>query len=314
MNKKHLDIVKKYSVYYVLIALILFFSVTTTTFLSKANITNFFAQIPSVGIIALALTMILITGCVDLSVASIAAFSGTLAAYLAATGVNPLITIVVAIVAGAIWGWVNAIFITKFKLEPFILTLGTNYVIRGLVLYATNGIYVKGVPDWFYQISNQRFLNGMISSNTIVFIILIFVFSFIMRKTRFGRYCYAVGSNKEAARLSGINTDRHLIKVFSFEGAIAAIAGILIMSTLNVGAPGEGVGLDSLALAGAIMGGAQFGGGVGTISGTVVGILTIQVFQNGLAILGVNTFLQNVVTGLIIVVAIVIDFYRKKNK
>lgn len=313
MRHKYLDFLKKYSVYYVLIILILYFSITTNTFLGKANITNFFSQLPSVGILSLALTMILITGCVDLSVASIAAFSGTLGAYLAASGVNPLVTIIVALFSGGIWGWVNALFITKFQLEPFILTLGTNYIIRGLVLYATNGVYVKGMPDWFYRISNTRMFGGFLSSNTMIFILLIIFFSFILNKTTFGRYCYAIGSNKESARLSGINTGRHVIYVFILEGVIAAVAGILIMSTLNVGAPGEGVGLDSLALAGAIMGGAQFGGGVGTVSGTVVGILTIQVFQNGLAILGVNTFLQNVVTGSIIVVAIVVDFYRKRK-
>lgn len=314
MSEKNINLIKKYSVYYVLIALILYFSLTTSTFLSKANITNFFSQIPSVGILALALTMILITGCVDLSVASIAAFSGTVGAYLASIGQPIFVVIGVSVISGGIWGFINAFLITKFDLEPFILTLGTNYVIRGLILYATNGIYVKGVPEWFYKLSNTKILGGVISSNTVVFIILIGVFAFIMNKTRFGRQCYAVGSNKESARLSGINTNRHILKVFTLEGMVAAIAGILIMSTLNVGAPGEAVGLDSLALAGAIMGGAQFGGGVGTIGGTVVGILTIQVFQNGLAILGVNTFMQNVVTGLIIVVAIVIDYFRKKNK
>lgn len=314
MNKKNIERIKKYSVYYVLIALIIYFTFSSPMFMSRANITNFFTQIPSVGILAISLTMILITGCVDLSVASIAAFSGTVAAYLAAQGSPMIVALSIAILSGGLWGFINSFLITKFDLEPFILTLGTNYVIRGLILYGTNGIYVKGLPDWFYKISNTKLLGGVISSNTIIFILVIILFSFILNKTRFGRYCYAVGSNKESARLSGINTKRHLMKVFTLEGMIAAVAGILLMSTLNVGAPGEGVGLDSLALAGAIMGGAQFGGGVGTVSGTVVGILTIQVFQNGLAIMGVNSFMQNVVTGLIIVIAIVIDFYRKKNK
>ncbi len=172
---------------------------------------------------------------------------------------------------------------------------------------------MKGVPDWFYDISNTKLLGGYISSNTVVLIVLIIAFVFIMNRTRFGRQCYAVGSNPEAARLSGIKVDRHLIKVFVFEGMIAAVAGILLMSNLNVGAPSEAAGMDLMALAGAIMGGTWFSGGVGTIGGAIAGILTIRVFQSGLAVMGTNSFLQQAVTGIIIVVAIVIDYFRRES-
>ena len=306
-----------YSVYIVLAVLIVYFSFSSPVFLSQSNIRNFFSQIPAVGLLTLAVTMILITGQIDLSVASTLAFSGTLAAWLATQGHHPVVVIGLSLLSGAGWGLVNGFFITKFKLEPFILTLGTGYIIRGLALFATNGINVSGVPNWFFDISNTRIATtgflSFFSSNTLIFFVLIGVFSFVLNKTRFGRYCFAVGSNKEAARLSGIKTDVHIIKVYIVAGMVAALAGILTMSNLNVGAPSEGVGTDLFALAGAIIGGSKFGGGVGTISGAIAGIFTIQVFQNGLSILGVNTFMQQVVLGIIIVVAVVIDYFRRKN-
>ena len=299
-----------YSIYIVLAVLVIYFSLVSNVFLSPANIGNFFSQIPAVGILTLALTMILITGCVDLSIASNLAFSGTIAVMMASNGVPAIIVIIVTLIVGGGWGFINGFFVTKFNLAPFILTLGTSYIIRGLILWLTNGVNVAGAPEWFFRLSNTRFLGGQISSNTIVFFILAFVFAFIMKKTRFGRYCYAIGTNKEAARLSGIKTDWHVIQVYMVGGVMAAIAGILVMSNLNVGAPSEGVGTDLIALASAIIGGSRFGGGIGTIGGAVVGVFTIQVFSNGLAIMGVNTFLQGVVTGLIIVAAVTLDYFR----
>ncbi len=301
------------SVYIFLVALIIVFSFESNVFLSKANISNFFAQLPSAGILTLAVTMILICGHVDLSIASITALAGTLAAYLSTLGMNPVIVILAALASGGVLGFINGYLITRFKLISFILTLGTNYIIRGLLLYQTNAIYVKGVPDWFYDISNTKLLRGYISTNTVVLIILIAVFVFIMNRTRFGRQCYAVGSNPEAARLSGIKVDRHIIKVFTFEGIVAALAGILLMSNLNVGAPAEANGMDLMALAGAIMGGTWFSGGVGTIGGAIAGILTIRVFQSGLSVMGTNSFLQQAVTGIIIVIAIIIDYFRRAS-
>ena len=312
-EKKKKFSVLDYSIYLILLGLIVYFSISSPVFLSRANIGNFFSQIPAVGILTLALTMVLITGAVDLSIASNLAFSGTLAVMMAANGLPPIVVIPATLAVGAFWGFVNGFFVTKFNLAPFILTLGTSFVIRGIILFLTNGVNVAGVPEWFFRISNTRFLGGYFSSNTVIFIILCVVFAFILKKTRFGRYCYAVGTNKEAARLSGIKTDQHVIKVYVLAGIMASIAGILVMSNLNIGAPAEGEGMDLLALASSVIGGSRFGGGVGTIGGAVVGVFTIQVFANGLAIMGVNTFMQSVVTGLIIVAAVTMDYFRRKQ-
>jgi len=314
--KNNINIREKLSqhwIYAVLVVLIISFSLISPSFFTTGNIGNFFRQIPTIGIVTIGLTMVLISGGVDLSIGSIVAFSGTTAAYLATLGINPIIVIFASILVGTFWGFVNGFLITKFNLQPFILTLGTNYLIRGIILFLTNGIYIKGIPDWFYNISNTKIALNVIYTNTIIFIILVMLAAYLMKGTRFGRYCYAIGSNTEAARLSGIKTDRHFVKVYALEGALAGIAGILLMSSLNVGAPAEAAGLDAFALAAAIIGGTRFGGGIGTIGGAIAGIFAIEIFKSGLAIIGMNTFIQQAVTGLIIIAAVVLDFYRRKK-
>ncbi|MDV4149325.1 ABC transporter permease [Clostridium sp. AL.422] len=307
------DLASKYSIYLVLVVLVIAFSIISPDFLGMANISNFFRQIPTVGILTVAYAMILITGNVDLSMGANAAFSGCVAVYLSINGFNPIIAILGALVVGALWGGLNGFLITKFKLESFILTLGTSYLIRGIILFLTNGIYIKGLPEWFYSISNTKLGTPLIHTNTVIFFLIFIIGMFVMKNTRYGRYCYSVGSNREASRLSGINVNKHIIKVYIVEGTLAAIAGILLMSNINVGAPSEINGPELYAMAGSIMGGVAFGGGVGSIGGAIVGIFTIQVFQNGLSILGVNSFIQQAVTGAIIIVAIVVDFYRRKG-
>jgi ribose/xylose/arabinose/galactoside ABC-type transport system permease subunit len=305
------EFILQYSVYIVLAGLIVIFSVISPTFLGQANIGNFFRQIPTVGIITVGITMLIITGKVDLSAGSIAAFAGTVAAFLALKGFSVPVVIGAAVLLGAVFGFINGFLITKFALDSFILTLGTDYMIRGMILFFTNGIYVKGVPEWFYNLSNTKVGSNFIFTNTLVFVAVVILLGYVMKHTRFGRYCYAVGSNPEAARLSGININQHLIKAFIIEGILAAVAGVLLMSNLNVGAPSEAAGVGLFALAAAIIGGAAFSGGVGSMSGAVVGIFTLEVFRNGLAILGLNSFIQQAVTGVIIIVAVVIDYYRR---
>lgn len=307
------DYFLKYSLIIILVVIVTVFSLINPLFISKTNISNFLRQVPVIGILTVAITMVLITGGVDLSIGSIAAFSGTVAVYLAIEGVHPILVIILSLLIGAFWGSLNGLLITSFKLEPFISTLGTNLVIRGLILSLTNGIYIKGLPDWFYKISNTNVIANLVYTNTIIFIIIAILFAYIMKNTRFGRHCYAVGANDEVARLSGINVKKQFIKVYAIEGVLASIAGILLMSNLNVGAPNEANGIDLFAMAAAIIGGTQFGGGVGTIAGSILGIFTIEIFKNGLAMLGMNTFIQQLVTGLIILVAIVVDYYRKQN-
>lgn len=280
-------------------------------FLSIANITQFSKQLPLLGMLAIGMTFLLVSGNVDLSIGAIAAFAGTLAVYLSVQGLPFFIVLPAAIAVGAGWGFLNGIIVTSFDLQPFILTMGTNFFIRGTLLFVTNGTPIQGTPDWFYALSNTQII-GPIYSNTLAFIVIAVVVGFILNKTTFGRNTYAVGSNKEAARLSGIEANKHVVKVYMIEGVIAAIAGIFLMSQINIGGPAEADGMDLYSLAAAVIGGAQLNGGVGTVIGTIFGIFIIKIIENGLSIIGSNAFLQQAVIGGIIVIAIVIDALRSR--
>ena len=206
----------------------------------------------------------------------------------------------------------NALLIKKFDLPSFILTLGTSYVIKGMLGFFTDEQFIGSEQEWFNKLAKTPIGTDMVKSNALIFIIVIIIFVFVMKKTRLGRYTYAVGSNPEAARLSGINIDLHIVKMFMIEGMLAAIAGLLIVSNLNGGASKDANGLDLFAMAAAIMGGTSFSGGIGTIGGAVAGILTLQVFKNGLTLMGVNSFLQDTVTGLVIIFAIIVDYFKRR--
>lgn len=301
-----------YSVYLVLLALILYFSIANTDFLSTYNMENFFQQIPPVGILTVAYAMILICGYVDLSIGYVGMASGMVGLYAANQGIPAPAVIFIALLTGAMLGMINALLIKRFDLPSFILTLGTSYVIKGMLGFFTDEQFIGSEQEWFNRLAKTPLGTEMIKSNTLIFLLILIIFAFLMKHTRLGRYTYAVGSNQEAARLSGINTEVHILKIFMIEGMLAAIAGLLIVSNLNGGASKDANGLDLFAMAAAIMGGTSFSGGIGTIGGAVAGILTLQVFKNGLTLMGVNSFLQDTVTGLVIILAIIIDYLKRR--
>ena len=314
-EKKKLDIKSlfmNYSVYLVLIILVLYFSITNGDFLSSYNIENFLQQIPPVGILTVAYSMILICGNVDLSIGYVGMAAGMVGLYASNSGLPAPVVIAISLVVGATLGTMNALLIKKFDLPSFILTLGTSYVIKGMLGFFTDEQFIGSEQEWFNKLAKTPIGTDMVKSNALIFIIVIIIFVFVMKKTRLGRYTYAVGSNPEAERLSGINIDLHIVKIFMIEGMLAAIAGLLIVSNLNGGASKDANGLDLFAMAAAIMGGTSFSGGIGTIGGAVAGILTLQVFKNGLTLMGVNSFLQDTVTGLVIIFAIIVDYFKRR--
>lgn len=310
MNLKTLFM--NYSVYLVLIVLIVYFSLANGDFLSSYNMENFLQQIPPVGILTVAYAMVLICGYVDLSIGYVGMAAGMVGLYAANHGLPPVVVVTLALVVGALLGTINALLIKKFDLPAFILTLGTSYVIKGMLGFFTDEQFIGSEQEWFNRLAKTPIGTDVFKSNALIFVIVIIVFAFVMKKTRLGKYTYAVGSNQEAARLSGVNTDLHIVKIFIIEGMLAAIAGLLIISNLNGGASKDANGLDLFAMAAAIMGGTSFSGGIGTIGGAVAGIMTLQIFKNGLTLMGVNSFLQDTVTGGVIIFAIIIDYLKRK--
>lgn len=314
-TKKRLDLKSlfmNYSVYLVLVVLVFYFSIANGDFLSTYNIENFLQQIPPVGILTVAYAMILICGYVDLSIGYVGMAAGMVGLYASNSGLPAPLVIILSLLVGAALGTMNALLIKKFDLPSFILTLGTSYVIKGILGFFTDEQFIGSEQEWFNKLAKTPIGTDMIKSNALIFIVVIIIFVFVMKNTRLGRHTYAVGSNQEAARLSGINTDLHVIKIFVIEGMLAAVAGLLIVSNLTGGASKDANGLDLFAMAAAIMGGTSFSGGIGTIGGAVAGILTLQIFKNGLTLMGVNSFLQDTVTGLVIILAIIVDYLKRR--
>ncbi len=267
-------------------------------------------QISVIGILAVGQTVVIITAGIDLSVGSILALSAVMAASFAHPGQYPLIVpLIVGLAGGLICGTINGVLIAKSRLAPFIVTLGMMTAARGMALVYTSGRPVFNLSNG-YDTIGTGYLFG-IPLPVVIFIIVILFGVFTMRYTRFGRYVYAVGGNEMAAKASGINTDRILIAVYILQGVLAGVAGIVLSSRVMSASPSLGEGYELDAIAAAVIGGTSLMGGIGTISGTVVGALIIGVMNNGLDMLNVSSYWQLIVKGAIIVFAVFLD---KKTK
>lgn len=317
MQRKNMVWKERMSEYWMiglLLFLIAVFSYISPVFATRGNLSNFLRSIPVLGIATLGVAMLMISGGIDLSCGAITACAGTMAAYLAVYGCHPVVCVAAGILCGGAWGLLNGFLITRFELKPFIVTVGSNYMIRGLTQMITGGVLIGGLPGWFYRISNTNLFGGMIYSNFLIFLALGAAVVLVMKYTIFGRCCYAVGASKKASGLAGIRVNSHLLKVYFIEGALAGIAGVILMSYLNVGASSEAMGLEAYAIAAVIIGGIRFEGGAGGMERAFLGLLIIEIFKNGMAVAGLNTYGQQAVTGFMILAAIVMDYFRKKKE
>lgn len=297
-----------------LVGLILIFivlSFTSKDFLTVSNIFNVFRQISINGLIAFGMTFVILTGGIDLSVGSILALSSALAAGMMAAGNDTWLSIIVGLLAGAVMGAFNGVLITKGRVAPFIATLATMTVFRGLTLVYTKGIPITGLNENFAPIGKGYFLQ--IPMPVIWMIVSFIVLYITLRRTTFGRRVYAIGSNEEAAWLSGINTTRVKIYVYALSGLLASISGIILTSRLNSAQPTAGASYELDAIAAVVLGGTSLTGGKGWIVGTLIGAMIIGFLDNGLNLLNVSSFYQQVVKGAVILIAVLLD-RSKSNK
>ena len=300
----------KYGIYFAFALLTTILAVTSPPFRTLANIENILQQISVNGIMAIGMTLVIITAGIDLSVGSVLALSAVVATSFAHPGEHALIvSLSLGVLAGLICGAVNGILIAKKRLAPFIVTLGMMTVARGAALVYTSGRPVINLSDAYNEIGGGA--AGDIPFPAMIFFVVILLGVFILHFTRFGRYVYAVGGNELAAKVSGINTDRVLIGVYALTGALAGVAGIVLSSRIMSGPPAAGAGYELDAIAAVVIGGTSLSGGVGSIAGTIVGVLIIGVMNNGLDLLNVSSYWQQIVKGLIIVLAVLLD---KKSK
>ena len=295
----------------VLILLGVVFTAFNRNFLSVNNLITVLQQSSHIAILAYAETLVIITGGIDLSLGSILAVAGVVAGKMMLAGISVPGATLCGILVGGFCGLINGVLVAKMKLVPFIATLGMQNIARGMAYVVTNSLPVSGLPESFYVIGGGKI--GKIPVPVVLMLVLALLFAFLMNRCTFGRRVYAIGSNREAARLSGIKASRVQMAVFAIGGLLAGLVGIILASRVVSAQPNAGLSYESDGIAAAIIGGTSPSGGSGTILGTVIGALTISVLKNGLNILQVNAFWQQVAIGIVIIVAVFIDRLRKRN-
>ena len=295
-----------------LIVVFAFLSLASPVFLSADNLFNIGSQTAVVAVIAIGVTLVIITAGIDLSVGSVAALSGVLGVMIMAQAGLPVpLAIIGGTLVGAVCGLVNGLLVSVAGLNPFIATLGMLTVARGLTFIFTNAVAVFGAPSSF-RLLGQGVIGPI--PIPILMIVLVAVAGYIvLSRTRLGRYAYAMGSNLEAARLSGIPVRRYLTSVYVISGALAGFGGMIAASRVNSGQPNFGIGLELDVIAAAVIGGASLFGGQGTVVGTLIGAFLVALIRNGSVLLDVNTFYQQVIIGVVIWVAVFWDQYRRRR-
>lgn len=297
------------------LALCLLMTILSDRFLTAANLTNVARQMSVNAILAVGMTFAILTGGIDLSVGSNMALAGTLMAGMMVNwGWHPVFAVLFGLVIGAILGLISGSLVSFAKLPAIIVTLAMMEVSRGLALLYTGGYPLSGLPANF-QVLGRGFLfdHPMLPIPAIIMLVTYAVAYVILNHTPLGRYIYAIGDNEEAVHLSGVNTKKVKIFVYSISGFTAALSGLILTSRLMSGQPNSGVGFELDAIASVVLGGTDIAGGRGSIVGTLIGALTMGVLNNGLNLMGVSPYVQRVVKGLIIVGAIYISSRRKEQ-
>ncbi|KUM03353.1 ribose ABC transporter permease [Chromobacterium subtsugae] len=287
-------------------------SVMSPDFLTVNNLLNVMRQVSINALIAFGMTLVILLGGIDLSVGSILALSSVLTASLLQAGVDPMLATLLGILAGAAMGLFNGLVISKGKVAPFIATLATMTILRGLALVFSNGSPITGFDSELFSMLGGGYIAGLVPVPVAWMLILFAGFWFLLKKTVFGRHLYATGGNEEAARLSGVKVDRVKLWVYTASGAMSAMAGVVLTSRLNSAQPTAGAGYELDAIAAVVLGGTSLTGGRGWIFGTLIGALLIGVLNNGLNLLGVSSFYQQVIKGAVILLAVLLDRSGKK--
>lgn len=285
---------------------------STDAFLTKDNLINVLRQVSINGILAVAMTAVILLGGIDLSVGSVVAASGCLTAVALMNGYPLWLAILAGIASGAVFGFINGLIVSRTVIPAFIVTLATQTAIRGIGYIFTNG-YPVTVDNAGFNFIGSGYI-GIIPVPVVIMACIIFVMFIILTCTKFGRYMYAIGGNRETAKYSGINVKNVELIVYVIAGVLASIAGIILASRLYSGQPTVGTGFEGDAIAATVLGGTSFTGGVGTIGGTVVGTLIIGILNNGLNLLKISFYWQLVVKGIVIIAAVYFDTSKDKIK
>lgn len=304
--------IKGYVIFLILIAMVLFFGVMTPRFFAVSNLLNILRQCAMMGVTAVGVMYVLLIGGIDLSVGSQVAFVNILCAYLMARQGWPILAAVLAcLVCSAFTGIVMGLLVTKCKIPPFIATLAFFNILKGLAQTICQGLPITGFPASF-KVIGQGYL-GPVPVPVILMLIVFGISGFVLNKTYFGRYLYAIGSNEEAARLSGINVALIKCIVYAVSSVCACLGGLITLSRLNSGSPQTGSGFEFEVITALVLGGVSISGGYGKISGAIEGVLIMGVLNNGLVMLNIDDYTQTIISGVVLALAVSIDCLQRDS-
>ncbi len=301
-----------FSITLVLLAIWVVLALWSPYFFTLNNMLEITLQASVTAIIAAGVSFVIFAGMIDLSVGSIFAFAAVAGGMsYHATG-SVLVSLLVTIVVGCVTGFLNGLAVVVFRIPAFVVTLGMMSIARGLAFIICNGVPIYGIPSSYTWIGQSKVFN-IVPVPTLITVVLFIIFFFVLRNTRFGRFTYAIGSNLEASRLSGVKVNRLVPLLFLVCGGCAALASIIEAARLGTMQPNGGQGYELFAIGAVFIGGASISGGEGHIFGTLIGALLVTTIRNGLNILGVSAFYQYVANGLIIILAVAADQMRKRK-
>lgn len=307
LNKaKNVDKIRQLSLLFLLLIEIVFFSLSTDRFLRVSNIISVLRQVSVTGISAMGMFMVILLGDIDLSVGSMYAFIGVICAFVFKATESAVLTVFTALAIGTIIGYLNGVITAKFRIPAFITTLATMSVCSGFAYIITKGTPI-GVTNPKFVFLGSGYIAGKIPLPIIFMIIVLVAGYIVMYKTRFGRHIYACGGNAQAAKWSGINADRIKILVFVIAGFLNGFAAMILAGRLGGGLPAAGDGAEMDVITAVVLGGTSMSGGRGRLWGVILGVLIIGLLINGLTMIGVSTYWQKVIKGIIIVVAVILD-------
>lgn len=281
-------------------------------FLTVSNLLNIAEQTSIIAVVAAGMTFVIVTAGIDLSVGSVLAFSGVVMASSLAAGRPTLLSVTIGLAVGLVCGIGNGVLISMGRLPPFIATLGMMSIARGAALVFTQGRPISGFSETFRSIATADVLR--VPFPVIVMVAVYIVSHLVLSRTKLGRYAYAIGGNETAALLSGVNVTLYKTMVYGLSGMCSALAAVLLTARLNSAQPIAGIMYELDAIAAVVIGGTSLMGGEGTVTGTLIGALIIGVLRNGLNLLAVSSFIQQIVIGSVIVVAVLIDTFLKRRE
>lgn len=310
---KNKNMLKQFSTIILLVVMILFFSVFTDSFLAVRNAINILRQVAVLSILSVGMTYVIISGGMDLTVGSMLGLTGVICAkLLAGAGMNPVLAILITLALATAFGTITGFLIVSLKVPAIVITLGMMTVARGLAFIISGGLPIYDIPEGVVYLG-QGYI-GIIPLPVIVMLVIILAANFVLNHSYIGRYIYAIGGNEEAARLAGVAVDKVKVGLYAVSGFLAGIAGVILMARVSSGAPASGTGMEMDVVTAVVIGGVSINGGKGKISGAFIGALIIGVLGNGLTIMNIGEYYQQVVKGVVLILAVAFDTFSNTDR